>query len=184
MRATLVCLAVGAILIAACSKPAANTTIAANTPAAVPPAVAAATPAPAASGAPVSGVFTADGQQANLTQVTAHSDDPFDGQPVTAIVMTAKDQGGDAKAATSALFGNYGEAIVVRITPDGKVVGADVIHPGLKSPNGSVSLSGVLTIEDYKNAGGQLSGHLTTGGDNDVFDHKLNVDLTFHTKAP
>ena len=180
MRHALLCVAAGLVLMAACSKkpeaaPAANAASSVATPAV----------APAPAGPAVSGVFTGDGQPATLTQVTAHPDEPFDGQPVTAIVFTAQDQGGDPKAAIAALFGNYGEAIVARVTPDGKLVGADVVHPGLKTPGGaSVSLSGVLTIENYKSDGGQLSGRLTSNGDQDVFGHKLKVDLTFHAKAP
>jgi hypothetical protein len=98
-------------------------------------------------------------------------------------VFTAKDQGNDDKAATDALFGNFGDAIIIRLEPDGTVIGADVIHSGLQSP-GSVSIGGVFTVKNYSAANGQISGQLTTNGPTDVFDHKLNVDLTFHTKAP
>jgi len=178
MRRTVLLVAAGLTLVAACAKKPA----AAPANAAAPPAGQPAAPPTATAGAPVSGVFTGDGRSAILTQVTAHPDDPFDGQPVTAIVLTAKDQGGDPKAAMGALFGNYGEAIVARIGADGKLVGTDVVHPGLGT--GSTSLSGVITLEDYSSANGQLSGRLTTSGDQDVFGHKLNVDLTFHTKAP
>jgi hypothetical protein len=132
----------------------------------------------------VSGVFTGDGKPATLTQVTAHPDDPFDSQPVTAIVITAKDQGSDPKEALfSASFGHFGEAVVARVTPDGKLIGTELVHPGLQT-GGAVSVSGVLTMENYQNSGGQISGHLTSNGDQDVFGHKLNLDLTFHTKAP
>jgi hypothetical protein len=184
MYKAIVCLA-GVLALAACSKPAANATnAAAAAPSGGTPAAAAAPAAPAASGASVSGTFTGDGKAATLTQVTAHKDDPFDGKPVTAIVFTAKDQGGDKDAAMNALFSKYGEAIVAKVEPDGTVVGADVIHPGLQTPGGSVSISGVLTIKGYKNEGGQISGELTSGGPTDVFGKSLNVDLTFHTAAP
>jgi hypothetical protein len=39
-------------------------------------------------------------------------------------------------------------------------------------------------VKNYRAAGGQISGELTTGGPNDVFGQKVDVDLTFHTKAP
>jgi hypothetical protein len=64
------------------------------------------------------------------------------------------------------------------------VIGADIVHSALKSPSGSVSIGGVFTIKDYQAAGGQISGHLTTGGPTDVFGQKVDVDLTFHTQAP
>jgi hypothetical protein len=180
-----VCLA-GVLLLVACSKsqpPAPNAT--ANSP--VTPVVTQTAAAPAAAtaaGPAISGTYTGNGQPATLTQVTAHKDDPFDGQPVTALVFTAKDQSGDDKAAFDALFDKFGDAIVVKVEPDGTVVGADVVHAGLKSPSGSISLSGVLKLEGYSAANGQISGHLTSGGPVDVFDQKLAVDLTFHTKAP
>jgi hypothetical protein len=186
MHRTLACLA-GLLLIAACSKapaPAQGANAAPVTPAAAPQGAAASAPTVATTGPAVSGTFTGDGKPATLTQVTAHKDDPFDGQPVTALVFTSKDQGGDDKAAFDALFDKFGDAIVVKVEPDGTVVGADVVHAGLKSPSGSISLSGVLKLEGYSAAGGQISGHLTSGGPVDVFDQKLEVDLTFHTKAP
>jgi hypothetical protein len=174
----------GLALLAACSKAPGNADSAAASASAAPAPAAAAAPAAApVTGPPVSGSYTVDGKAAVLTQVTSHKDDPFDGQPVTALVFTAKDQGGDAKAAEDALFGNFGDAIVVRIEPDGTVVGADVVHSALKE-QGSVSLSGVFTVKNYQATGGQISGELTTGGPNDVFEQKIDVDLTFHAKAP
>jgi hypothetical protein len=180
----------GLMLLAACSKSPANVAsseAAASATAAATSAAAASTaaaPATAATGAPVSGSYTANGKPAVLTQVTAFKDDPFDGQPITDLVFTVKDQGGDAKAATDALFGNFGDAIVVKIEPDGTVVGADIIHSGLTDQHGSVSLSGVFTVKNYKAAGGQISGELTSGGPTDVFGNKVDVDLTFHVPAP
>lgn len=180
----------GLVMVAACSKAPANTqntAIAApqSAAASAPAAVSAAPAAPvAASGPAISGSYTADGKPAALTQVTAHPDDPFDGTPVTALVFTEKDQGGDDKAAFDALFGKFGDAIVVKVEPDGTVIGVDIVHSALKNPNGSVSIAGVFTIKTYQAAGGQISGELTTDGPTDVFGQKVNVDLTFHTKAP
>jgi hypothetical protein len=178
----------GLMLLAACSKTPANVAsseaAAGAAAAATSSAAASAAPAAAATGASVSGAYTANGKPAVLTQVTAFKDDPFDGQPVTAIVFTVKDQGGDAKAATDALFGNFGDSIVVRIEPDGTVVGADITHSGLTDQHGSVSLSGVFTVKNYKAAGGRISGELTSGGPTDVFGNKVDVDLTFHVPAP
>ncbi|MBS0409399.1 MAG: hypothetical protein JSR86_05750 [Proteobacteria bacterium] len=180
---TLACL-LGAALLAGCSKPAAPGASAAA-PAGPAASAAAAAPIapPAASGPEVAGTFTVDGKAATLTQVTAHAGEPFDDKPVTLLVFTAKDQGGDAKADFDAMFGKFGDALVIKVQPDGSVVGADVVHSGLKTP-GSVSISGVMTMQGYSAAGGQISGHLASGGPTDVFGQKLQVDLTFHTKAP
>jgi hypothetical protein len=180
MRIKLICLAAALLLSTACSKQGAAPA-AANGVAGASPAAAAQSPAPASSGPAVSGVFTGDGKQAALTEVIAHRDDPFDGKPVTALVFSEKDQAGSAQPTMDALFGTFGNAMVVRVEPDGTVIGADVVHSGLGEH--SVSISGVLKIESFSMAGGQIAGHLTSGGDTDVFGHKLNVDLTFHAKA-
>jgi hypothetical protein len=182
----------GLVLLVACSKAPANTQAAAS---AAPQSAAAqsatsapapvASAAPAAAGPAVSGRFVGNGKAATLTEVTAHPDDPFDGKPITALVFTTKDQGDDKDAAMDALFGKFGDAIVIKVEPDGTVIGADVVHSGLKTEGGgSVSISGVFTITGYQAAGGQISGEVTSGGPTDVFGQKLDVDLTFHTKAP
>jgi hypothetical protein len=174
----------GLTLLVACSKAPGNAGSSAAPASAAPAAAAAAAPTAApVTGPPVSGSYTVDGKAAVLTQVTSAKDDPFDGQPVTDVILTAKDQAGDAKPAVDALFGNFGDAIVVRIEPDGTVVGADIVHSALKE-QGSVSLSGVFSVKNYQASGGQISGELTTGGPNDVFGQKVDVDLTFHVKAP
>lgn len=187
MRRALACL-VGLVVVAACAKgPAsANSANAAASPAtsanaAAAPATPATTPA---AGPPVSGVYTGGGKSAQLTEVTAHKDDPFDGQPVTALVFTAQPQGDDASAATDALLGQFGDAIIVRVEPDGTVIGADLVHHGLDKTSGSISVVGVLSLKGYKAANGEISGELTSGGPSDVFGQPVNVDLTFHTKAP
>jgi hypothetical protein len=175
---------VGLALVAACSKAPGNaSSSAAPASAAAASVSAAAAPAAPATGPAVSGSYTVDGKAAVLAQVTAHKDDPFDGQPIIAVVFTTKDQDGDARAAEDALFGNFGDAIVARLEPDGTVIGADIVHSALKE-QGSVSLSGVFTVKNYRASGGQISGELTTAGPSDVFGQKVDVDLTFHTAAP
>jgi hypothetical protein len=176
----------GLALVAACSKASVAPTNAesATAQSAAPQAAAsAAVVAQPTAGPAVSGQFTANGKASSLTQVTAHKDDPFDGTPVTDLVFTANDQGGDDKAADDALFGKFGDAIVIKVESDGTVIGADIVHSGLTSP-GSVSISGVFTLQNFTTAGGQIAGHLTSGGPTDVFGQKVNVDLTFHAKAP
>ena len=177
MRELLTCLA-AVCLIAACSKaPAAGAS----------PASANAAPAsaPAAAGPPVSGVYTAGGQPAALTDVSAHADDPFDGKPVTALVFTVKPQGGDANAISDAHQGNFGDAIILRVQAGGQVIGADFVHHGLDKSGGYMSAVGMVSLKNYSDAGGQLSGQLTSGGPSDAAGgQSINVDLAFHTRAP
>jgi uncharacterized protein YuzE len=183
MRTAIVCL-VGIVLIAACSKPASDSGKRAAPAPAPTAAPAPATPAaPAVTGPAVSGIYTANGKPAALAFVSAHPDEPFSGQPVTELVFTSQDQGGVAKPGFDASFGKLGDAIVIKVHPDGSIIGAEIVHAGLKR-QGAISTIGTMSVKDYRVAGGEISGHLTSGGPADVFDEKVDVDLTFHTKAP
>jgi len=191
MRAALLCLAATAVLATACSKQAPNaaqsTAAGPASPAAASSVAAASTPTTQASASAqshVSGAYTCDGTAATLTQITAHPDEPQSGKPVTALVITAQDQRGDSKAAFDALFNKFGDAIVVHMFADGSIYSADLVHSKLQAPGGSAQLFGVLKIENFSSAGGEISGHLTSHGPVDVHGQKVNVDLTFHTKAP
>jgi hypothetical protein len=191
MRVAIVlCLAASSALITACSKPATdnvNSGAAVLSAASTAQSSAASTPtvqASASTQSPVSGAYTCDGAPATLTQITTHPDDPEMGKPVTALVITANDQGGDPKAAFNALFNKYGDAIVVHMFADGTIYSADMVHSKLDAPGGSAQLSGVLKIENFSTANGEISGHLTSDGPVDVHGQKLNVDITFHAKAP
>ncbi|HME21567.1 MAG TPA: hypothetical protein VKI44_09525 [Acetobacteraceae bacterium] len=132
----------------------------------------------------LSGVYKGNGKPAALTQVTAHKGDPESGQPVTVLVFTTKDQAKDPKAGFNALFGKFGDALVVKVFPDGKIYSIDLIHSKLDSPSGSIQVFGVGTMKDFTMAGGEISGHLTSGGAKNVRDQTWEVDLIFKTKAP
>ena len=131
----------------------------------------------------VSGVFKGNDKPAALTQVTAHKGEAS-GQSVVILIFSSKDQGGDPKADFDALFGKFGDAIVLKVAPDGKVLTGDLVHSNLDAPGGSIQTSGVLKISDYKAADGRISGHLTSGGAHEFHGLKWEVDLTFETKAP
>jgi hypothetical protein len=172
MRIVLACLAVA--VLAACSRsPAGQSNAAAPAVAAQPP------------GAPVSGAYIANGKPAVLTDVSIHPDDPVDGKPVHAFVFTVLPQAGDADLISDAHQGKLGDAIIIRVQDDGAIAGADLDHHGLVESNGYASTVGVLSIDNYRVSGGEISGHVTSGGPSDSSSGQMiNVDLTFHTKAP
>jgi hypothetical protein len=131
----------------------------------------------------LSGTDKANGKPAALTQVVAYKGEPESGKPITLLVFTSKDQGKDPKAAFNALFGKYGDAIVVKVFPDGKVYSADVRHSALDiGPVPSATVFDVVQIKDYKAAGGEISGRVT--GKTEIRGQPWEVDLTFQTKAP
>lgn len=130
------------------------------------------------------GVFTVNGKPAALTQVSAYKGEPESGQPVTVLVFTTKSPGSDPKAAFNALFNKYGNAIVAKVFADGKVYSVDLVHTALDSPNGTLQVFGVLKIEGFLMAGGEISGRLTSGGEHTARNDKWDVDLAFKVKAP
>jgi len=185
MRTTLLSLAALAAL-AACSKPAENASAnaaanaAAATPLAASPGAAPAAPASAA----LSGTFTVNGKAAELTEATAHKGDPFFDKPIIDVVLTEKSQTGSGKPAEDAIFGNFGDALVAHIEEDGTLTGVELVHSGRKDAQGSISVAGPIKMAEFKSAGGQISGRLTTDGPIDLFENQVDINVTFQTKWP
>jgi hypothetical protein len=130
----------------------------------------------------LSGNYEVAGKKATLTQLAAVRGKPESGKPITVLVFSAKDQTKAADPATSALFGELGDAIVVKLLDDGKVYSADLVHAAFDLPNNSVTIFGGATVKDFKKAGGQISGELVSTGD--ARGQKWTIDLTFSAKAP
>jgi hypothetical protein len=132
----------------------------------------------------VSGFYKGNGKPAALTQVTAHQGKPESGKPVIELVFSAKDQGASQKPGFDALFGKFGDAIVVKVFADGKIYSGDLVHSNLDTPGGSVQLFGGLKMTEFAMTGGEISGHVTSGGPHSMHDLTWDIDLTFNTKAP
>lgn len=141
-------------------------------------------PGAASAQSKLSGIYKGNGAPAALTQVVAYKGEPDSGKPVTVLVFSAKSQAGSSKPAFDALFNKFGDALVVKVDPEGKVLSLDLVHSKLESPGGSIQVFGVLKATDFKTADGKISGHLTSGGVAKVRDQTWEVDLTFETKAP
>jgi hypothetical protein len=131
----------------------------------------------------LSGVDKANGKPTVLTQVVAYKGEPESGKPVIVLVFTTKDQGKDPKAAFNALFGKYGDAIVVKVFSDGKIYSTDVRHSALDlGPVPSATLFGVVEMKNFKLTGSEISGHITAN--TDIRNQPWEADLTFKTAAP
>jgi hypothetical protein len=131
----------------------------------------------------VSGTFTVDGKPATLAFVGAYKQDPIDGKPVIAIVMSTLTQAGSTDAAAEAITTKFGtEVIVLDINPDGTFVEASVYNKDLKAH--VITMEGGITIKNFTSAGGTLSGEVTNNGPADAFGQKVNIDETFKVTAP
>ena len=131
---------------------------------------------------PVSGVYKANGQEATLAYVSASKGDPPGDKPTIVLVFTEKDQTKDKNPRFNAMFGKLGSALIITIYEDGKVVGCQVAHAALK--NSGLNAIGDIKMSDFKLENGKIQGKLSTGGEDEFFGDKWEVDLKFHAKAP
>jgi hypothetical protein len=131
---------------------------------------------------PVSGLFKGNGQEAKLAHLSAHKGDPSRDRPTIVLVFTEKDHSKDTSPRIKAFFGNYGSALIITATHDGKVVGCEVAHAAFKK--GGFNHLGVMKTTDFKVEGGKVKGQFTTDGEQETFGDKWEAKLKFETKAP
>jgi hypothetical protein len=143
-------------------------------------AFAAVAPAEDKKDAPVSGLYTGNGQAAKLAYATAMKDD-FE-KDWTVLVLTEKDPSKEKNPRTAAMFNKCGSALILTITAEGKVVGCEVCHESLKKSG--FSSVGKIKTTDFKIADGLVSGTATTEGEVTTFGEKWEVKLKFEVKKP
>lgn len=130
--------------------------------------------------APVSGQFTGNGKEAKLAYATAFDDPDKKGQIV--LVFTEQDHSKAKNPRVKACFGDFGAALVVTVTAEGKVIGCEASHPAFKK--GGFSSAGTLKASDFKIADGKVTGTLSTGGESESFGDKWEVKVTFIVGKP
>jgi hypothetical protein len=136
----------------------------------------------AADDPPISGVFKGNGKEAKLAYLSALKGEPFADKPTIVLVFTEKDPSKDNKPDFNAVFGKHGSALIIKIHEDGKIVGCQVVHTAHKKSG--FSSVGVIKMSDFKLENGKIQGKLSTGGEDEFFGDKWEVDLKFHAKAP
>jgi hypothetical protein len=141
---------------------------------------------PNARSSQVVGTCIAGGRAVTLTQVTVQRGATYDsGASDKILVFSTKDQTFVSQPAGDAWSGGLGDALLVYLRAGGAGVDAYLFQHSLAKTDGSANLpNGALKIKDLTWAGGQVSGHLTTGGQIEVAGHKVQIDLTFHTAQP
>ena len=130
--------------------------------------------------APVSGTFTGNGKEAKLAFVSSKKSD-F-GKDNVVLIFTEKDHSKEKNPETAAMFNKCGSALIITVTPEGKVTGCQVCHEGHKKSG--FNDIGTLETKDFKIADGKLTGQLTTNGVKETFGEKWEVRLTFSVKKP
>jgi hypothetical protein len=134
---------------------------------------------------PFEGTYSANGKNAKLAFLIAKKGDPFSGNPTTILIFSEKDASKDPRPDFHAQMGDLGDALVIRLMKDGDkwdVIGSEFAHSALK--HSGASGTGIVGVSDVTVANGEISGHLTTHANADLFDEPLAIDLRFHVKQP
>ncbi len=127
--------------------------------------------------ATVSGVFKGNGKEARLAFVSAHWQEPFSGKTGIALVFTEKDHSKEKKPESAAMFGRFGNALIISIFEDGGIYGCQVVHSALK--NHGFSSVGNIEAPEFTYADGKVEGVITTNGQLDTFGDTWEVNLKF-----
>ena len=127
---------------------------------------------------PVSGKYLINGKPVQLKYAKAVKGEPFNNKDTTLVVLSEKDTSKSKKPDNDAMFGKLGGALVLTITADGELVGTQVVKDKVQ-----FSASGNIKLSDYKAEGGNVSGKVTTDGEQQFFKDTWQIDVTFSAAA-
>lgn len=130
----------------------------------------------------VSGKFTGNGKNAAIKFVLVEEHEAFSGKEAITLIFTEKDPAAAKKPSFDAMFGKLGSALILNVHHDGGIFGCQVVHSA-HSKQGFSSIGQIKMLE-FKIAGGNVSGHVSTGAELDTFGEKWEVDLTFAAPLP
>ncbi|MDZ4403680.1 hypothetical protein [Prosthecobacter sp.] len=130
----------------------------------------------------VSGKFTGNGKNAAIQFVLVEEEEAFNGKAAVKLIFTEKNPATAKKPSFDAVFGKLGSALRLSVHHDGGIFGCQVAHSAHEK-QGFTSL-GSIKMEEFKIAGGNVTGRVSTGGELDTFGEKWEVDLTFAAPLP
>ena len=131
----------------------------------------------------VTGKFIGDGKAAQVKFVTVEEHEPFNDKEAVTLIFTEKDPAVSKKPSFDAMFGKLGSALILNVhRVDGGIFGCQVAHSA-HSKQGFTSLGQIHMVE-FEIVGGNVKGHVSTGGTLDTFGQKWEVDLNFAAPLP
>ena len=102
----------------------------------------------------VTGIFKGNGKEAKLAFVSARWSEPFAGKPGITLLFTEKDPGKTNKPDTDAMFGKFGNALIISLHEDGDIYGCQVVHSAHKHPG--FSSTGTVETNGFTYADGKV----------------------------
>lgn len=130
----------------------------------------------------VSGNFVGNGKNATIKFVTVEEHEEFSGKEAITLIFTEKDPATAKKPSFDAMFGKLGSALILNVHHDGGIFGCQVAHSAHQKQG--FSSIGQIKMVEFKVAGGNASGHVSTGNELDTFGERWEVDLTFAAPLP
>lgn len=125
----------------------------------------------------VTGTFMGNGKEAKVNYVSARWTEPFNDKPGILLLFTEKDHSKDKKPDNDAMFGKYGNALIISLHEDGSIYSCQVVHNAMK--NKGFSSSGSIEATPFTYEGGKVDGEIATNGAVDTFGEKWEVKLKF-----
>jgi len=125
----------------------------------------------------VSGTFKGNGKAADLTHVSARWVEPFSGKTGILLLFTEKEHSSAKKPDVDAMFGKFGNALIISLHEDGDIYSCQVVHNAMK--NKGFSSSGSIETTGFNYDAGKVEGELTTNGSVDTFGENWEVKLKF-----
>ena len=133
--------------------------------------------------ATVTGKFVGDGKAAQIKFVSVEEHEPFNDKEALTLIFSEKDPATARKPSFDAMFGKLGSALMLNVhRVDGGIFGCQVAHSA-HSKQGFTSLGQIHMVE-FEVAGGNVTGHVSTGGVLDTFGQKWEVDMKFAAPLP
>ena len=125
----------------------------------------------------VTGTFKGNGRDTNLIHVSARWVEPFSGKTGILLLFTEKNHSGAKKPDVDAMFGKFGNALIISLHEDGDIYSCQVVHNAMK--NKGFSSSGSIETTGFIYDAGKVEGELTTNGPVDTFGENWEVKLKF-----
>lgn len=130
----------------------------------------------------VKGKFMGDGKDGKIQFLVVQNREPFSDQAAIQFVFTEKDPAFSKKPEFDAMFKKLGSALSISTFKDGGIFGCEVAHTSHENP--PFTALGQIKMTDFKITDTHVTGRLTTGGEDEAFGQKWDVDLTFSAPLP
>ena len=125
----------------------------------------------------LAGDFKGNGKDGHLAYVSARWTEPFADKQGMTLVFSERDHSKDKKPENGAMFGKFGNALIISLHEDGSIYSCQVVHGSMK--NKGFSSVGSIEAAPFTYEDGKVEGEIATNGPVDTFGETWEVKLKF-----